>query len=83
VRRPRCSARRWRSRPPPASWVVSVKWIEDRNEHLTCGAQAREESIDVEAAVTENGIIRGLKVSLVLDQGAYPGFRSAGSSSPG
>jgi carbon-monoxide dehydrogenase large subunit len=56
----------------------SIKWIEDRNEHLTCGGQAREESIDVEAAVTENGIIKGLKVSLVLDQGAYPGFPFGG-----
>ncbi|MDQ1487483.1 MAG: aerobic carbon-monoxide dehydrogenase large subunit, partial [Actinomycetota bacterium] len=52
----------------------SVKWIEDRNEHLLCGGQAREESIDIEAAVTRNGVIRGLKVSIVLDQGAYPAF---------
>lgn len=50
----------------------SIKWIEDRNEHLTCGGQAREESIEIEAAVTENGIIKGLRASMVMDQGAYP-----------
>ncbi|GAA5174547.1 hypothetical protein GCM10023321_78610 [Pseudonocardia eucalypti] len=52
----------------------SVKWIEDRNEHLICGGQAREESVDVQLAVTGNGIILGLKASMVLDQGAYPAF---------
>ena len=52
----------------------AVKWIEDRNEHLICGGQAREESIEVEAAVTRNGVIRGLKVAMTMDQGAYPAF---------
>ncbi|HVW32378.1 MAG TPA: molybdopterin cofactor-binding domain-containing protein, partial [Acidimicrobiia bacterium] len=52
----------------------SVKFIEDRNEHLTTGAQAREESLEVAAAVRNDGTILGLRVRMTLDQGAYPGF---------
>ena len=51
-----------------------VKWIEDRNENLTFSGQAREESFDVEMAVTDDGVILGLKVDMTLDQGAYPGM---------
>jgi aerobic carbon-monoxide dehydrogenase large subunit len=51
-----------------------VKWIEDRNENLTASGQAREESFDVEAAVTNDGDILALKVKMVLDSGAYPGM---------
>jgi aerobic carbon-monoxide dehydrogenase large subunit len=51
-----------------------VKWIEDRNENLTFSGQAREESFDVEMAVTNEGDILGLKAEMVLDQGAYPGM---------
>jgi carbon-monoxide dehydrogenase large subunit len=53
---------------------VPVKWIEDRNENLTVSGQAREESFDVEAAVTDDGRILGLKVKMLLDSGAYPGM---------
>jgi aerobic carbon-monoxide dehydrogenase large subunit len=49
-----------------------VKWIEDRNEHLSSSGHAREETIDVEAAVTNEGVLLGLRVRLVLDHGAYP-----------
>jgi carbon-monoxide dehydrogenase large subunit len=51
-----------------------VKWIEDRNEHLAFSGQAREESLDVEAAVTNEGDILGLKVKMVVNTGAYPGM---------
>jgi len=51
-----------------------VKWIEDRNENLTVSGQAREESFDVEMAVTDDGRILGLKVDMLLDSGAYPGM---------
>ena len=36
-----------------------VKWIEDRLEHLATGGQAREEMADVEAAVTDDGVLLG------------------------
>jgi aerobic carbon-monoxide dehydrogenase large subunit len=51
-----------------------VKWIEDRNENLTFSGQAREESFDVELAVSNDGEILGLKADMLLDQGAYPGM---------
>jgi len=52
----------------------SVKWVEDRNEHLTSGAQAREESIEVAAAVRHDGEVLGLRARMTMDAGAYPGF---------
>ena len=52
----------------------SVKWIEDRNEHLLIGGQAREETLDVEAAVRDDGTLLGLRVHMTMDQGAYPAF---------
>src|ERR1700733_5202213 len=49
-----------------------VKWVEDRNENLTVSGQAREESFDVRAAVSDGGDLLGLDVSMVIDTGAYP-----------
>jgi carbon-monoxide dehydrogenase large subunit len=50
-----------------------VKWIEDRSENLTFSGQAREESFDVEAAVTADGMVLALRVRMFLDQG-YSGM---------
>ncbi|MEW6475776.1 MAG: xanthine dehydrogenase family protein molybdopterin-binding subunit [Actinomycetota bacterium] len=52
----------------------SIKWVEDRNEHLTTGAQAREESIEVAAAVRRDGEVLGMRARMTMDAGAYPGF---------
>ena len=52
----------------------SVRWIEDRVENLMDGGQAREEDLTVSIAVDADGTFRGLRVDLVVDQGAYPGF---------
>ena len=52
----------------------SIKWIEDRNEHLVLGGQARDEQVAVEAAVINDGTVRGLRATLTMDAGAYPGF---------
>jgi carbon-monoxide dehydrogenase large subunit len=51
-----------------------VRWIEDRTENLTVSGQAREESFEVEAAITNEGDILGLRVKMVIDTGAYPGM---------
>jgi carbon-monoxide dehydrogenase large subunit len=51
-----------------------VRWIEDRSENLTTSGQAREESFEVEAAVTDEGDILGLRVKMIIDTGAYPGM---------
>ncbi len=51
---------------------VSIKWIEDRNEHLAVGGHARDERMTITAAVNDDGTVLGFKVELILDQGAYP-----------
>lgn len=50
----------------------SVKWIEDRNENLVVGGQGREETLTLQMALDADGTIRGLKVDMTLDHGAYP-----------
>ena len=49
-----------------------VKWTEDRAENLAVAGQAREERMEVSAAVGDDGNLLGLKVRMILDQGAYP-----------
>jgi aerobic carbon-monoxide dehydrogenase large subunit len=49
-----------------------VKWVEDRGENLTVSGQAREESFDVRAAVSDEGDLLGLDVKIVVDTGSYP-----------
>ncbi len=51
-----------------------VKWVEDRGENLTASGQAREESFDVRAAVSNDGDLLGLDVAMVVDTGSYPGL---------
>ncbi len=51
-----------------------VKWVEDRGENLTASGQAREESFDVRAAVSDDGSLLGLDVKVVIDTGSYPGM---------
>ncbi len=51
-----------------------VKWVEDRGENLTVSGQAREESFDVQAAISNDGDLLGLDVQMVIDTGAYPGM---------
>jgi aerobic carbon-monoxide dehydrogenase large subunit len=49
-----------------------VKWIEDRLEHLATGGQAREEKADLEAAVTADGVLLGVRMNVKVNIGAYP-----------
>ncbi|HEX9547719.1 MAG TPA: molybdopterin cofactor-binding domain-containing protein, partial [Acidimicrobiales bacterium] len=49
-----------------------VKWIEDRLEHLASAGQAREEMAELEAAVTDDGVILGVRMDLKVNVGAYP-----------
>jgi carbon-monoxide dehydrogenase large subunit len=51
-----------------------VKWVEDRGENLTASGQAREESFDVRAAVSNDGDLLGLDVKVVIDTGSYSGI---------
>ena len=51
-----------------------IKWIEDRSEHLLGSGHAREETVDIEAAVKDDGTLLGIRAKLIMDQGAYPAF---------
>ena len=53
-----------------------VKWIEDRTENLTAFGGARDQSFEVDAAVTQDGGILALRVRMRLNHGAYPGMWS-------
>ncbi|OFW00253.1 MAG: hypothetical protein A3I61_08815 [Acidobacteria bacterium RIFCSPLOWO2_02_FULL_68_18] len=46
-----------------------VKWIEDRSEHMTAGGHSCEQEFDVEAAVTAEGEVLGLKIRDTDDVG--------------
>src|SRR5439155_1288418 len=50
----------------------TVKWVEERSENLLTAGHARDETLDVDAAVTNDGRLLGLRVRMVMDQGAYP-----------
>ncbi len=50
----------------------SIKWIEDRNEHLMVSGHAREETYRISVAVDDDGTMGGIRASLVMDNGAYP-----------
>ena len=47
-----------------------VKWLEDRQENMLA-FQARGHTVDVEAAVANDGTIMGMKVQIVADLGAF------------
>ncbi|MCU1344485.1 MAG: xanthine dehydrogenase family protein molybdopterin-binding subunit, partial [Acidimicrobiia bacterium] len=49
-----------------------VKWIEDRGENLSASGQAREEMADIEAAITHDGRLLGVRMDAKLNTGAYP-----------
>ena len=72
ARRAACHARTSPCAPRPVLLGRPVKWIEDRSENLTVAGQAREERVDVEAAVDAEGRLLGLRIRLVMDHGAYP-----------
>ncbi|WP_432980767.1 aerobic carbon-monoxide dehydrogenase large subunit [Dactylosporangium sp. CA-233914] len=50
-----------------------VKWMEDRNEHLTSTAFARDYHMHGEIAATRDGKIRALRVKVLADHGAFNG----------
>lgn len=51
---------------------ASIKWVEDRNENLVSAGAARDESVEIQAAVRADGTILGLRAVMVMNQGAYP-----------
>jgi len=61
-----------------------IKWIEDRMEYLTAGgSQAWDRRYEFSIAVTNDGIVTGLKVKLVDDLGANgEGFGAISAAKP-
>jgi carbon-monoxide dehydrogenase large subunit len=57
-------------------WVATqlgrpVKWIEDRREHLLAATQAKEEFINLDVAVMNDGTILGVRGEFIGDGGGY------------
>jgi aerobic carbon-monoxide dehydrogenase large subunit len=48
-----------------------VKWIEDRREHFLSATQERDQYWNVAIAVDHDGRIRGLRGTMIHDNGAY------------
>ena len=59
----------------------SVKWIEDRVEHLSAINHSREQGYDLALALDARGRFLGLRADLVNDMGAY--LRTHGTVVPG
>ena len=49
-----------------------VKWVEERSEHMQATTHGRDQLQEGELALNADGTIRGLRVKLVGDLGAYP-----------
>ena len=54
-----------------------IKWVADRQENML-GFHGRGHIVDVEAAVTQDGLMLGIRLRIVADAGAY-----FGNSTPG
>jgi carbon-monoxide dehydrogenase large subunit len=48
-----------------------VRWTETRSENMVATHHGRAQVQDVEVAATRDGVLKGLKVSLLADMGAY------------
>jgi aerobic carbon-monoxide dehydrogenase large subunit len=51
-----------------------VRWLETRRENLLAALHAREDIVDVRAAVKSDGTLLGLDVKILTDFGAYAYF---------
>ncbi|PYM12411.1 MAG: xanthine dehydrogenase family protein molybdopterin-binding subunit [Candidatus Rokuibacteriota bacterium] len=51
-----------------------VRWVETRRENLLASLHAREDIVDVRAAVRSDGTLLGLDVRILADFGAYAYF---------
>jgi aerobic carbon-monoxide dehydrogenase large subunit len=60
-----------------------VKWIEDRREHLIASIHAREHEHTLEAYVSADGMVLGLKADITVDVGAYSVWPFTAGSDPG
>ena len=60
-----------------------VKWIEDRREHLIASIHARDHEHTLEAYVSADGRLLGLKADISVDNGAYSTYPFTSAGEPG
>ena len=60
-----------------------VKWIEDRREHLIASIHARDHVHILEAYLSAEGRLLGLKADITVDVGAYSTWPFTAGSDPG
>jgi carbon-monoxide dehydrogenase large subunit len=53
---------------------VSVRWIEDRREHLTASANCREHHYTITVFADRDGRLRGIDCEATVDSGAYSSY---------
>ena len=51
-----------------------IRWIEDRREHLTGGANCREHSYDITGYAAADGTLLAVDCQAVVDSGAYSAY---------
>ncbi len=51
-----------------------VRWLEDRREHLTAGANCREHHYRITAYADRDGTLRGIDCEATVDSGAYSAY---------
>ena len=69
------------------SWIAlrlnaTVKWIEDRSEHLQAANHARDQRVRFSAAVRKDGRVLGLRATVLSSIGAYAGRPYGGLLDP-
>jgi carbon-monoxide dehydrogenase large subunit len=61
------------------SWLAMrdggpVRWLEDRREHLSAGANCREHHYRITAYADRDGALRGIDCEATVDSGAYSSY---------
>ncbi|MES1931858.1 carbon-monoxide dehydrogenase large subunit [Salinisphaera shabanensis T35B1] len=51
-----------------------IRWIEDRNEHLSANANCREHAYDISVHVERSGRLAGIDCDAIVDSGAYSSY---------
>ncbi len=51
-----------------------VRWLEDRREHLTAGANCREHHYEITVYAERDGRLRGVDCEAIVDSGAYSAY---------
>jgi aerobic carbon-monoxide dehydrogenase large subunit len=53
---------------------LTVRWIEDRREHLSASANCREHHYNITVYADRDGTLRGIDCEAIVDSGAYSSY---------